>query len=91
MTVIFLAKILSISLSNTCLLELYFITLKNILLYLLTVLVLTLEAPSKLCSRRRSKIYIFYFSEKTSIDISCELQMIHMKCQDMFSSENKKK
>ena len=29
-----------------------------------------------------------------SLDISCELsawQMIHMKCQDLFSSENKKK
>ena len=61
------------------------------MLYLLTELVSTLEAPSKICSRRHSKIYIFYFSEKTSIDISCESQMIHMKCQDMFSSENKKK
>ena len=45
-------------------------------------------------STRHSKIFIFYFSEKTSLDISCEStawQMIHMKYQDMFSSENKKK
>ena len=43
---------------------------------------------------KNSKIFIFYFSEKTSLDISCELsawQMIHMKYQDLFSSENKKK
>ena len=33
------------------------------------------------------------FSEKTSVDISCELsaKTIHMKCQDMFSVANKKK
>ena len=40
------------------------------------------------------KICIFYFSEKTSLDILCESsawQTIHMKCQDLFSSENKKK
>ena len=39
-------------------------------------------------------ISFFYFSEKTSIDISCESsawQMIHMKCQDLFSLKNKKK
>ena len=38
--------------------------------------------------------YFFYFSEKTSLDISCESsawQMIHMKCQDLFSLKNKKK
>ena len=31
------------------------------------------------------------FSEKTSVDISCELsaKMIHMKCQDLFSVANK--
>ena len=36
--------------------------------------------------------YFFYFSEKTSLDISCELsawQMIHMKCQDLFSLKKK--
>ena len=35
----------------------------------------------------------FLFSEKTSVDISCELsaKMIHMKCQDLFSVANKKK
>ena len=39
-------------------------------------------------------LLFFFFSEKTSPDISCESaawQTIHMKCQDMFSSENKKK
>ena len=53
---------------------------------------LALKAPSKTCSRRQSKIFIFYFSEKTSLDISCESsawQTIHMKCQDLFSSQNK--
>ena len=58
------------------------------------VLVLTLNVPNKICSRWHSKIFIFYFSEKTSLDISCELsawQTIHMKYQDLFSSENKKK
>ena len=55
--------------------------------------VLTLKVPSKICSRRHSK-NVFYFSEKTSLDISCELsakQMIHMKCQDLFSLKNNKK
>ena len=37
-----------------------------------TVWRLTLKAPSKLCSRRHSKIFIFHFSEKSSLDISCE-------------------
>ena len=35
----------------------------------------------------------FLFSEKTSLDISCELsawQTIHMKCQNLFSLANKK-
>ena len=35
--------------------------------------------------------FLFYFSEKTSLDISCESsawQMIHMKCQDLFSLKN---
>ena len=41
-------------------------------------------------------IFLFFFilSEETSIDISCELsakQMIHMKCQDLFSLKKKKK
>ena len=32
------------------------------------------------------------FSEKTSVDISCELfaKTIHMKCQGLFSVANKK-
>ena len=54
--------------------------------------VLTHKAPSKICTRQHSKIFIFYFSEKTSLDISCESsawQTNHMKCQDLFSSENK--
>ena len=40
-------------------------------------------------------IYLFFFfSEKTSLDISCESsawQMIHMKCLDLFSLKNNKK
>ena len=59
---------------------------------------LTLKAPSKICSRRRSEIciffFLFFFSKKTSLDISCESsawQTIHMKYQDLFTSENKKK
>ena len=55
---------------------------------------LTLKRPSKICSRQQSEIFILYFSEKTNLDISCESsawQTIHMKCQDLFSSENKKK
>ena len=54
---------------------------------------LTLKAPSKICSRH-SIFFFCYFSEKTSLDISCESsakQMIHMKCQDLFSRKNKNK
>ena len=67
---------------------------KIALLTVEVIKLLTLKAPNKICSRQHSKIFIFYFSEKTSLDISCESsawQMIHMKCQDLFSSENKKK
>ena len=56
--------------------------------YLLSTL--TLKAPSKICSRRHT----FYFSKKINLDISYESsawQMIHMKCQDLFSLEIKKK
>ena len=50
---------------------------------------LALKAPIKICSGRHSKIFFFffYFSEKTSLDISCESSA---KYQDLFSSENKK-
>ena len=54
---------------------------------------LTLKALSKICSRRHSN-FVFYFSEKTSLDISCESyvkQTIHMKCQDLFSLTSNKK
>ena len=60
-------------------------------------LLLTLKAPSKICSRRHSNFFFyfyFFFSEKPSLDISCESstwQMIHMKCQDLFSLKNNKK
>ena len=48
------------------------------------------------CSRQIffSFFFFFYFSEKTSVDILCELsawQMIYMKCQDLFSLKNNKK
>ena len=38
--------------------------------------------------------FIIFFSEKTSLDISCESsawQTIHMKCQDLYSLKKKKK
>ena len=41
-----------------------------------------------------TNLFLDYFSEKNGIDISCELsawQMIHMKCQDLFSLKKKKK
>ena len=44
------------------------------------------------CSRQHFETFIFYFTDKTSLDISCESsskQMIHMKCQDLFSLKNK--
>ena len=56
--------------------------------------ILILKATNKICSKRHSIFYFIYFSEKTSLDISCESsawQMIHMKCQDLFSLKNKKK
>ena len=56
------------------------------------VFVLSLKAPSKICNRRHS--IFFFFSEKTSLDISCESpakQTIHMKCQYLFFLKNKKK
>ena len=37
--------------------------------------------------------FFFLYSEKTSLDISCESsawQTIHLKCQDLFSLKNKK-
>ena len=47
---------------------------------------LALKAPSKSCSTLQSEI---------NLDISCDSsaaeQMIHMKCQDVFSLKNKKK
>ena len=41
-------------------------------------------------AHHRLALVFFYFSEKTSLDISCELsakQTIHMKCQDLVFSE----
>ena len=60
---------------------------------------LTLKVPSKILADDILKFFIFYFSEKTSLDIhvnclpksSAAWQTIHMKYQDLFSSENKKK
>ena len=56
------------------------------------IVLLTLKAPSKIVA---NDIQIFFFfSEKTSLDISCESsakQTIYMKCQDLFSLKNKKK
>ena len=41
-----------------------------------------------------TSLIFFYFSEKISIDISCELsakQMIHMKCHNLFSLKTTRK
>ena len=46
------------------------------------------------CSRRHSQMFVLYFSEEIRFDISYKLfarQMIHMKCQAIFSLEKKKK
>ena len=54
---------------------------------------LTHKVPSKICGRWQSYLF-FLFSEKPSLDISCELsawQTIHIKCQDLFSLAKKKK
>ena len=58
---------------------------------LVCVIDLTHKVQSKICSTQHS-IFFFFFSEKTSLDISCKSsakQMIHMKCQDLFSLKNK--
>ena len=50
---------------------------------------LTLKAPITTADNN----FFYYFSEKTSLDISFESsawQMIHMKCQDLFSLKNNK-
>ena len=56
--------------------------------------VLTLKAPITTAADDNFFIvfFFFYLSEKTSIDISCELsamQRIHMKCKDLFSLKNR--
>ena len=54
---------------------------------------LTLKAPIPTAADDIFLFILFYFSEKTSLDISCDLsawQMIHMKCQDLFSLKNRK-
>ena len=49
---------------------------------------LTLKAPiTSAADDNFFFIFFFYFSEKTNLDISCELsawQTNHMKCQDLF-------
>ena len=54
---------------------------------------LSLNEPSKICGRSHSKIFIiFYFTEKISLDISCQLfakQTIHIKCGLIFSEKLK--
>ena len=49
---------------------------------------LTIKIPSKICSRQH------FFKENVNLDISCESsagQLIHMRCQDLFSQKNKNK
>ena len=53
---------------------------------------LTLKAPITNAADDNFFKFLFYFSEKTSLDISCESsawQMIHMKCQDLFFLKKK--
>ena len=53
---------------------------------------LTLSTLGKIFSRQHLK-YFSYFSQKTGYDISCKLsskETICMKCQILFSGENKK-
>ena len=66
--------------------------------FLLNSGALTLKVPITTAADDNFFYLFFYFPEKTSLDISCESfvwqmtkQMIHMKCQDLFSLENKKK
>ena len=59
--------------------------------------IFTLKAPSKVCSRRHSKILIvfssfffFYYFQRKCLNISCESsawQMIHMKSSLIFSEK----
>ena len=52
---------------------------------------LTLKAPITTAADDIFFLIFFNFSEKTSLDIRCESsawQMIHMKCQDLFSLKN---
>ena len=54
---------------------------------------LTLKAPSKIVADDILIFFYFNFSEKTSLDILCESsakQMIHIKCQDLFSLKKNK-
>ena len=47
---------------------------------------LTLKARSHICSRQHFE-FVIYFSEKVSIDISCDESawlMIHMKCHNII-------
>ena len=55
---------------------------------------LTLKHQAKFVADDILTFSFFYFSEKTNLDISCELsawQTIHMKCQGSFPSEKKKR
>ena len=54
--------------------------------------VLSVKVPSKICCRLHSNCFV-YFSEEISLDMSCESsawQMIHMKCDDLFSLKKNK-
>ena len=48
---------------------------------------LTLKVPITTAAEDPFNFYYYYYSQKISLDISCESsakQMIHMKCQDFF-------
>ena len=58
-------------------------------IWVLTGVTYTLKAPTKICSRRHSKIFIFQRKQVLTFHVNC-LLAIHMKCQDLFSLKNKK-
>ena len=53
--------------------------------------VLTLKAPSKICSRQHSKLFLLFCRKKISIDISCESSTEHVKSYFLWKKKSNKK
>ena len=65
---------------------------QNFIKYSMPYLLLILKVPITIAADNNSDFFLIFFLEKTSHDISCESsaeQMIHMKCQDLFSLKKK--